>query len=48
MDAYDGNWEEFDNSLILGKRARSVSNKKKYFTLFFRTIVFDFLKEILF
>ena len=39
VEPLDGNWEGFENSPIQGKRARSVSKKKKYFTLFYRTLI---------
>ena len=35
VEPLDGNWEGFENSPIQGKRARSVSKKKKYYNCFF-------------
>lgn len=39
VEPLDGNWEGYENSPIQGKRVRSVSKKKKYFTLFYRTLI---------
>ena len=39
VEPLDGDWTGFDKFPIQGKRARSVSKKKKYFTLIYRTII---------
>lgn len=39
VEPLDGNWSGFENFPIQGKRARSVSKKKKYVTLIYRTCI---------
>ena len=39
VEPLDDNWDGFDNSPVQGKRARSVSKKKKRFSLLYRTCI---------